>query len=122
MASVSKRRRVSLVDGYIREQEEILKLSQIVPKSINIIIFEFQLLLEKWNKKWSNSKINIIDDGSIAEMGANRYQTVYGDHIVKYGESFVWNLEITTGEKCNLFIGIIPNHEQILTQYKASYN
>ena len=127
MASSTKKR-VLLVDGYIRQHEKLLKLSNIVPKSINAIIFDFQQLIEKWSREWSNSKVNIIDDGSIAEItkdwdGAHpSYITFYGDHIVKYGEKFIWNIEIIKGEDCMLEIGITPNEEEILNKNKSNYN
>ena len=121
MAALSTKNKVLLVDGYIREHEEILKLSNIIPRSINSIIFEFQLLIETWNRKWSNSNIEIIDDDNTAEMSVGKHQTVHGDHVVKCGEKFVWNLEIIKGENCSLFIGITPNDEEILIENKTSF-
>ena len=125
MASLTKERRVLLVDGYIRKLEKILDLSNIIPFSINSIIFEFQLLVERWNKEWSNSKVNIMDDGDIAEINVSREVTVYGDYIVKYGENFMWNVEIIKGEKtidCSFWLGLTPNKEKLLKQYEHSFD
>ena len=126
MASSSKRQlRVLLVDGYIREHEKKLSLSNIIPKSINSIIFEFQLLIEKWSKKWSHPKANIIDDGSTFEGERDEiysfYFSAFGDHIVKYGDNFVWNIEITKGGDGFLGLGLIPNNEGILTKCQGDY-
>ena len=98
MALLLEQKTELLVDGYIREHEKILKLSNIIPQAINFIIFQFQLLFEKWNTEFSNSNVNIIDDGSIAESKFNGWVTFYGSHIVKYREECIWNLEITDGD------------------------
>ena len=110
------------MDGYIREQEKVLNLSNIIPFSINFIIFEFQLLVERWNKEWSNSKVNIIDDGEIASVGidVSREVTIYGDYIVKYGENFMWSLEIIQGKDIAFWLGLTPNIEKLLKQYQSS--
>ena len=129
MASLSKRKRILLVDGYIREHENKLQLSNIIPNSINSVIFEFQLLIEKWNKQWSNPMVNIIDDDQcIVEIENNGteddfyvYHTVYGDHVAKYGENFLWKLEIIKGKNCDLSIGIIPNREEVLVAKQSTY-
>ena len=130
MTTSARQKRVLLVDGYIRQHEKILNLSSIVPISINSIIFDFQLLLEKWSTKWSNSAVNIIRDASIAEMKYiaetnwffNKRITFYGDHVVKYGESFVWNLEIIKGENCKLSLGITLNKPEILIGCQHSHD
>ena len=50
-----------------------------------------------------------------------QYFSIYGDHIVKYGEKFVWNIEITkkSGD-CHLGMGIIPNKEDLLMEYQEN--
>ena len=121
-----KQKRGLLVAGYIREHEKILKLSNIIPQSINLIIFEFQLLYEKWNTEFSNSKVNINDNGSIAEAKMIHSDdvsrcTFYGSHIVKWGETFIWNLEITNGDfhGGELYIGLIPNKKELLIKNQS---
>ena len=121
MASLSRTNRLLLVDRYIREQEKIPKLSSIIPKSINSIIFEFQLLIEKWSIKLSNGKVNMLDNESIAEWNKihqdSGYRTIYGEFVVQYGTNFVWNLQIIKGEESNVIIGRIPiNHEETLME------
>ena len=126
MTSLPRKNRLLLVDGYIREHEKILKLSSVIPRSINVIIFEFQLLIKKWNKKCSNPNVNIIDDDSVAEWNNihqdSGYRTIYGEYVVKYGTNFVWNLEIIKGEECNVIIGIIPNNEETLMECVSNMN
>ena len=122
MASVITKQRVILVDGYLREYEKKLNLSSIIPKSINSIIFEFQTLTAKWNKKWSSSKVKLIDDGTIAIIENNfDDHTIYGDQIVKYAQNFVWNLEIIKGTIMDIAIGISPNKEEILRAHRHDY-
>ena len=124
MAAFSIQKRELLVDGFIREQENSLRLSNIIPKSINLIIFEFQLLVDIWNKKWSHPKVNINDNRSIVEISKDDtfddFPTIYGDHIVKYDDSFSWHLEIIKGKDCKSLIGIMPNKEEILSKYNAN--
>ena len=122
MTTLTRQRRVLLVDGYIRQQEKTLNLSQIIPFSINSIIFEFQMFVEKWSKKWSNSKVNIIDDGNIAEVKHGEKLTLYGEYIVKYGGNFMWTLEIIQGKNIAFWLGLIRNKEDLLKQYKSSFN
>ena len=130
MATSARQRRVLLVDGYIRQHEKILNLSTMVPISINSIIFDFQLLVAKWSKTWSNPKVNISDDESIVEIKNTRkeqkawyseYVTMYGENVVKYGDNFVWYLEIIKGEKCQPLIGIIPNKQNLLKKHQDNY-
>ena len=123
MTSLFKQKRILLVDGYIRHHEKILKLSHIIPASINFIIYEYQLSIERWSKKWSNSNLNIVDDNMIAKMKFNKDEkrcfTVYGEHIVKYGENFIWNLEIISGVNLALYIGLIPNENEVLIESQS---
>ena len=121
MASPSKRRRILLVDGYIRKHEKKLSLSNIIPESVNSIIFEFQVSIVKWNRKWSSSKAKLIDDGKIAIIKNNfDDHTIYGDRIVKYGQNYVWNLEIIKGTIMDIAIGLSPNKEEILRAHRGS--
>ena len=81
-----------LVDGYIKEQEKILNLSSIVPNGIYLIIFQYELYVEIWNKALSNPAVNIIDNGSIAEIKKSKGKiTFHADQVVKYGDEFEWN-------------------------------
>ena len=117
--ATSKFRKVLLVDGYMREHEKVLNLSNIIPNTINVIIFEYQLLIDTWDKKMSNPAAIISEDGLSFEFGLDKpkfCQGIIGTHIVKYGESFEWTLKILefNGEKLNIVIGLVPNKESVL--------
>ena len=111
------------MDGYIKEQEKILNLSSIVPKGIYLIIFEFQLYVEIWNKSLSNSAVNIIENGSIAEIKKSSAAnlTFYGDQVVKYGDEFEWNLKLIDGDNVNIVVGLILNKTYVLERYLSSF-
>ena len=114
----SKQRRVLLVDGYIREQEILLSLSNIIPTSIYSIIFEFQLLVETWNKEYSSSNAIVSDDGSCIDIANDAFCCNFGSHIVKYGDCFQWTLKVVKygGRECfKCAIGLIPDKNDLLT-------
>lgn len=46
----------------IKEQETMNKLSSVIPTSIYEIIFEFQLLIETWNKELSHTDYELMND------------------------------------------------------------
>ena len=112
MASLSKEHKVLLVNGYIRENEKSLKLSKFIPKPIITIVFEFQLPIDKWCNKLSCETVNISNDQIIAEVGI-QFNTfnIFGDHVVKYEEVFVWNRQILKGKRFSLAIGIAPENK-----------
>ena len=94
-SQVTIRKRVLLVDGYIKEHEKLLQLSNIIPTSIYSIIFEYQLLVETWNKELSDSSATISDDRSIIHIPSTTahssvysinptYRYIFGDHTVKW--------------------------------------
>ena len=116
-------RRQLLVDGYIKEQEQLLKLSNIIPTGIYAIIFEYQLLVEKWNKEYSNSAFTISDDEIVAKIAkASKQITVYGDHVVNYGDSFEWKLKLLNADSCSIVLGLIRcDDEDILKKYQTGY-
>ena len=90
----SKQRKILLVDGYIREHEKSLNLSNIIPKSICAVIFEFQVLFDKWNKELMTSNAIISDDGSCVDIKNDEFGVISCTHIVKYGVCFKWRLKI----------------------------
>ena len=51
--------------------------------------------------------------------GETRHFTIYGDNVVKYGEKFIWDVEIIKGVNLNLFIGIIPNIKEVLIESQS---
>ena len=118
----SQQSKVLLVDGYIKEQEKLLKLSHIVPTSIYAIIFEYQLLFEIWNKELSDERLNISDDESCVDIVNDGLLAMCGDHIVKYGDSFEWELKLSkTDPKMENFpalfkcaVALVPNKENVL--------
>ena len=111
----SKQKKVLLVDGYIREQEKLLNLSHVIPKPINAVIFEYQLLVETWNKELSDSNATISDDGGCININCSSQSKILfaGTHIVKCGEHFEWTLKIMEIVKSrtygmSMFIGLLP--------------
>ena len=114
----SKKRKVLLVDGYVREQEKLLKLSKVIPKPINAVIFEYQLLFEAWNKELSDPKTTISDDGGCIELNEDARYVFFGTHILKYADSFEWTLKIMESVPCAssdiyMFIGLIPANKNM---------
>ena len=121
----NKIKRELLINGYLREQEKTLKLYAIIPAPIYKIIFEFQRLLEIWNKKLSHKDFKITNDGENAKLvGIQNWtnKTIYGDHVVKYGDNFVWNIKLNKGNDCVLVVGLIQNNFQLMQQQKTSSN
>ena len=113
-----QQRMVLKVDGYIREQEKLLHLSNIIPTSVYAIIFEFQLLVEKWNKEFSSSNAIITNDESYVDIANDAFSCIFGSHNVKYGESFQWTLKVVKydGKECfKCAVGVIPNKKELLT-------
>eukprot|EP00483_Globobulimina_turgida_P004424 UN04433 len=111
-----------LVCGYVREQEQLLNLSTIVPSSIIPIIYEYQFYIETWSKTCSNSAAKISEDGQYVEIEeTDGHCTVYGEHIIHKGETFSWNLKFIECEPCHFLVGIIPNDADTLTKYKSDY-
>lgn len=126
MDEYTKERKL-LVDGYVKEQECMLNLYSIIPIGINAIILMYQLLLEKWNNKLSNQAFNIVNENTSLELDSCHYEakTAYGDHIVKYGESFTWFITMLNKEPSSdynycMIMGLIPNNKEILENHKSS--
>ena len=114
----TKERKLLLVDGYIKEHEKLLMLSNIIPTSIYAIIFEYQLLVDTWNKELSHSKSKISDNGSCLELFEETvpgYKYIFGTHCIKYGDNFQWTLEIIQGSKLALVLAVIPNNQRLTT-------
>ena len=117
----SKQRKVLLVDGYIRENEKSLYLSNVIPKPIYAVIFEYQLLLDVWNKELNDKHTTISDDGSCIDITPSSNQIggrpIKATHTVKYEESFKWTLEImkVDGVMTNrwIFIALVPDKDDI---------
>lgn len=124
---MNKARRELLVNGYVRQQENQYNLSNIIPDSIYVIIFQFQLLIEIWNKELSKSRAQFSDDCCIVTIpgktDASSCVTLYGDHIVKYGDNFEWRLTLLEQKRKepNFVLGLIPNKIELLTKYKSEY-
>ena len=121
--SLKKRKKVLLVDGYIREHEKSLTLSNVIPKSIISIIFEFQLLFEAWDKTISNRYAVISDDGSsfvMESISMHFSPAIIGTRIIKFGESFEWRLKILKAtNKCDVYIGLVPNKKDLMCHYEG---
>ena len=126
----SQQKNVLLIDGYLREQEKCLNLSNIIPKSIYAVIFEFQLLVEKWNKEFSSSNAVISDNGSCIDITNDALLSICGNHTVKYGECFQWKLKVIKskakpkqfdswqrkyGKSFKCVIALVPNNDDLLT-------
>ena len=123
---LSKHQRVLLVDGYVREHENTLNLSNIIPNSTNSIIFDYQLLVERWDETMSNSDAVISEDGSTFEIKngkSGRKRGIFGSHIVNFGECFEWKLEIVEAkDRQNIIIALLPDKEEILEDDEGCYN
>ena len=113
----TKIKKVLLVHGYIRKQEKLLKLSNVIPASIYPIIFEYQLCVETWNKDLGHLFAKISDDGSCIEMesAGKEWKFAFGSHIVKQNDAFKWTLKIAKGVvDPNLIVGLLPNEDDLL--------
>ena len=135
----TRQEKILVVDGYLREHEQELKLSNILPTAINYLIFCYQLLVDVWDTKISNPQAVISDDGStfkIGEMKDSKGQPLFdidnegrvcwvselgqmtgivGSKVVGFNVDFEWCLTMVEAiGMCPVFVGLVPNKEEAL--------
>ena len=69
--------------------------------------------------------VEVINDGERLKLShITKPVTMFGDHIVKYGENFVWILKLNkyNSSSCNVIFGLIPNQQKLMTILKLQMN
>ena len=121
IGTASNEERELLCFGYVREIEQEIILSNIIPKDIKNIIYSFCNCCDSWDLEYNNSnKVNIVGSTLIAINDSS--STNYGNQIIKNNEYYTWKLRLKSRKKNSYAhqpnIGVIENDKNILFQYK----
>ena len=107
-----------LLSGYCRDTDKHYKF----PDDLMEMISEYLPHCDTWNKEYNKRDVLISEDGSIASLLKQNQHTIYGNQIIKYGDTYKWTMKIkSTLQKSEcILIGLIKNDVNILKKYELN--
>ena len=93
-----------------------------IPIDINHVMFKyFQIYCDTWNKQYSNQKAEIDLNIVSSKDKKKNIVTVYGNHILQFGDYYEWRIKITKKIRY-AFIGLIHDDQAYLRALRANWN
>eukprot|EP01084_Bolivina_argentea_P019345 35978_1 len=104
-------RRLLLTSGYIRNMRYI---AISISKPIIDLIYLFNKECDSFNTEYiTPSKIMLYNDNFSAKSKTDFEVTIYGNHVVRSGNEFIWKFKLSS-DVINAYIGIITDKTDIL--------
>ena len=108
-----------VVEGYIRESKQTLRIKPIIPLAISRLILEFQKTSDVWNAKISDRHVFIHPyQPSRLYCHHDNTSVAYGTHVVKPNEVKTWIVNIEQHNfTAKYTIGMVECQKAVSSEY-----
>eukprot|EP01083_Nonionella_stella_P081658 225067_1 len=110
-----------LVSGFCRDVETKHKLFCNLASVLMDIIVVYTGHCDTWSNEYNRTDV-MITNSTVATLLKHSTHTIYGNHVLIYGQNYKWTVKIKATKQSNecILIGLIKNEPQTLKRFELN--